>query len=141
MFSKQNYGKRKYKMKTKLSQKNLFLVDGIGAVVTALLLSQLLARFESVFGMPKSYLYPLAGTAACFAIYSLSCYFFLKKNRHLYLRGIAFANSLYCLVTLFLIFYLFHALTWLGMVYFSGEITIVMGLASIEFRSSKVPEY
>jgi hypothetical protein len=80
-----------------VSYKNIFLIDGMGAVLTALLLSQLLARLVPVFGMPSAILYPLAAIAACFAIYSLLCHLLVKKNWKPFLRGIAVANTLYCL--------------------------------------------
>lgn len=66
-------------MPAKATINKLFLIDGIGALITALLLSQVLARYESVFGMPASLLYVLAGVAACFAVYSLTCYCGSKK--------------------------------------------------------------
>ena len=116
-----------------LSFKNIFLVDGIGAIITALLLSQLLARFEPVFGMPKEVLYLLAGIAACFAVYSLSVHFLIKENRKPYLMGIAVANTLYCSATLVLVIYLNQSLTWLGIAYFISEIITVMSLVRVEF--------
>ncbi len=122
-------------MLKKPSIKLLFLIDGIGAIVTALLLSQVLARFESTFGMPKDILYILAAIAGCFAVYSLSCHFGLKRNRAPYLKAIAVANTLYCMTTLVLVIYCYPSLTWLGVAYFIGEIVIVMTLVRIEWRA------
>lgn len=121
-------------MLSNLSFKKLFLIDGIGAMFTALLLGQVLARFESVFGMPKHILYVLAGIAGCFALYSFLCSTLLKENWGPYLRGIAISNTLYCITTLGLVIYLNASLTGLGIAYFIGEIIVVMLLVSIEFR-------
>lgn len=116
--------------------RQLFLIDGIGAMVTAVLLSQVLARFESVFGMPSTILYALASLAVGFAVYSFTCYWLLKKNWKPYLKGIAIANMIYSLTTLGLIVYLNESLTYLGLIYFIGEIIIILFLASWEFKLS-----
>jgi len=114
----------------------MFLIDGLGAILTALLLSQVLARFEPVFGMPRDILWLLAGVVACFAIYSISCYLFLEKNGKPYLQGIAIANMLYCLTTLGLLIYLRASLTYLGLAYFIGEMIIILILVRWEFSAA-----
>lgn len=119
-----------------LTYPKLFRLDGLGAVLTALLLSQVLARLESVFGMPADILFILAGVAAGFAVYSFSCSFWIKEKGKPYLLAIALANSIYCLVTFSLIIYLYPSLTWLGMAYFLGEIALVMTLVYVEFQFS-----
>ncbi len=124
------------KVLKKLTYPRLFRLDGFGALLTALLLSQVLARFESVFGMPRDILFILAGTAACFAVYSFSCSLFIKENGRPFLLGIATANFIYCLVTLSLVIYLNPILTGLGMAYFIGEILLVMALVAVELRFS-----
>lgn len=111
-----------------------FLLDGLGAVLTALLLSQVLARFESVFGMPKDIVYLLALAAAVFALYSLLCYRLDPQSWRPFLRGIAVANTVYCITTLGLVIYWWPSLTWLGIAYFLGEIAIVMSLVVLEFK-------
>ncbi len=121
-------------MKINISAKNIFLLDGIGAIITSLLLSQVLGRFESIFGMPQDILYVLASIAVGFAIYSLSCHLWIKDHFSNYLKGIAIANKVYCTITLILIIFLRESLTWLGIAYFTGEILVVMGLVSIEWR-------
>lgn len=115
-----------------------FLLDGIGALVTASLLVFLLGNLEPVFGMPKKVLHFLAGIASAFSIYSFSCYFFVKKHWQPFLRGIAIANSLYCLLTFSLvIYYWLDPLKPLGMAYFIGEIGVVMSLVFLEFKKAE----
>lgn len=124
-------------MLANLTYKKLFLIDGMGAVITALMLSQVLARFESVFGMPQQLLFILAGIAAGFAVYSTLCYWLVRENWWPYLRGIATANTAYCIGTLGLVIKLFDTLTYLGIAYFVGEIILVVGLAIFEFQFAR----
>ena len=60
--------------------KKVFLLDGVGAIITGLMLSQVLARFVPLFGMPANLLFILSGLAFCFALYSLSCYLLVVEN-------------------------------------------------------------
>ena len=121
-----------------LSYKKFFLLDGIGAVVTALMLAMVLSSLEPLFGMPRDILYWLAAAAGCFAVYSFSCYLFLKENWKPFLQVIAIANSAYCALTLILIIILWENLTLLGMIYFIGEILLVMTLVRLEWKKSLV---
>ena len=123
----------------KLSLKSLFLIDGLGALVSAISLGVVLVQLESWVGMPPPVLYPLAGIAGLFALYSLSCFFFLKGNRSPFLKGIAIANLLYCGLTLGAM--IFHAehLRPLGWTYFAGELVIVVGLAVLELKMASDP--
>ena len=105
--------------------KNLFLIDATRAAITALILSQVLARLDDLFGMPVNILYILAIIAACFALYSLIYSRIVNQNRRSYLQGIAIANAVYCIITLALVIYLYDTLTWLGIGYFIGEIGII----------------
>ncbi len=123
-------------MLDKLTQhpKKIFLIDGIGGLVTATLLYALLARFEPFFGMPRSVLYWLSGIACLYALYSITCYFLLKDNWKPYLRVIALANLGYCCLTFGLLFYHAQSLSIWGFAYFLGEIAIILALARIEWR-------
>ena len=112
--------------------KRLFLIDGLGAFLTAFMLSVVLSNFESSFGMPLKTLYFLSFLAGIFCLYSFCCYFFVSGNWRPFLKTIAVANTLYCCLTLGLVFYYYPNLTLLGMVYFWGEIGVVMGLVVVE---------
>lgn len=114
----------------KLTVSQLFLIDGLGALLTALMLGLVLPRFEVFFGVPPALLYPLAGVGAAFAVYSLSCHRWAPRPR--LLLGIATANTLYCLVTLLLLGFLHQAITGWGVAYFVGEILLVLGLVWVE---------
>jgi len=116
--------------------KQLFFVDGLGAWVSAFFLSMVLAKFEPAFGMPLNVLIILALVPGFFVLYSFGCYFFLKDNWGPFLKAIAVANSLYCLVTIGLVIYHYDKLTFLGIGYFVIEILVVGVLIALEFKAS-----
>ena len=115
--------------------RNVFLLDGIGALVSSLLLVVLLAPFESFFGMPSDYVYQLAIPAFVFAVYSIACYVFNPNNWQPIMKLIALANFLYCCVTFYLILNLFYRLTQFGVLYFLLEITVVLMVIALEINT------
>jgi len=116
--------------------RQLFLIDGLGALITAFSLGVVLRQFESVFGMPTATLVLLSGVAFLFAIYSLSSYCRLPKNWPQFLSIIAFANLLYCCTTLVLLFIHKNSLTLWGYSYFIFEIIIIVSLVIIELSTA-----
>lgn len=117
------------------SLKTVFLVDGLGALLTATLLMAIVCPFNVHFGMPPEFLPLLSITALAFAAYSLSCYLFNASKK--FLLPIILANLTYCLLTLSLAIYFWHHLTFLGITYFLGEILIVIALISLELKTLK----
>ena len=114
--------------------KNLFLIDGIGAVISALMLGIVLVEFQVFIGLPKKILYILAIIPCFFAVYSFSCFYRFPKNWKRRLKIIAVLNLLYCLLTTFLLINLFDKLTFLGLLYFVLELLIITVLIIFEFR-------
>ncbi len=117
--------------------RRIFLIDGLGALLTAFLLCVVLAPFQSFFGMPVQVLYLLGAVAVVFAVYSFSCYFLLKQAQRSFLKAIIIANLLYCLVSLGLVIYYFQQLTVWGLLYFAGEIIVILALAALEISCLK----
>jgi hypothetical protein len=119
---------------TKLTSnpKNIFLLDSVGAFLTAFLLGFVLIQFQDAFGMPQKILYILSAIALLFATYSLCCYLFVANKWHYYLNIIMIANTLYCCLTTGLIIYYFHKLTALGLTYFILEIVVILFLVYLE---------
>ena len=117
--------------------KKLFLIDSIGAFLTAILLFVILSYFEPEFGLPKQTLYCLFTLACTFAIYSFACYKNVNKNWNKYLQIISIANFLYCLLTLILIIIYRNRITKLGLIYFIIEVIIIGCLAYIEIKIAK----
>ena len=112
----------------------IFLIDGLGAVLTASLLVTVLARFEAVFGMDPKTLYWLAAVSLLYAVYSLSCYYFVGSNWRIFLTVTGVANLVYCLVTATISVLYYCRLTCWGLAYFGFEIIIIGLLAWIELR-------
>ena len=108
--------------------KNIFLIDGIGALLTALLLFFMLRNFNTFFGLSKSVLKDLSLLALVFSFYSISCYLLVNNNWKSFLKIICTANILYCLLTIGILFYHYDNITILGIAYFLGEIAIITGL-------------
>jgi hypothetical protein len=117
--------------------KNIFLLDSIGAFLTALLLGFVLVEFQDAFGMPQKTLYFLSALALAFALYSSCCYYFIPSKWNSFLSVIVVANILYCCLTTGLIFYHFQTLTILGLTYFILEIIIIVCLIFIEIKGLK----
>jgi hypothetical protein len=115
--------------------KGLFQIDSLGALLTAFLLVAVLARFEDYFGMPRIVLYFLSLVACIYSIYSICCYFFIVDNWRPYLKVIVIANLIYCCLTIGLVFYFYHSLTVLGLIYILLELIIVSGLILMELKA------
>lgn len=112
--------------------KRLFLIDGLGALLTAFILFKILAGFEEVFGMPQKVIYLLSLVPFIYAIYSFCCYFFIRTRWRVYLKAIAIANILYCWLTTALVVYFYQSLTVLGLTYFLSEVIIIVSLVRKE---------
>ncbi|MEQ9405678.1 MAG: hypothetical protein RIM99_18960 [Cyclobacteriaceae bacterium] len=117
--------------------KKLFIIDGLGAILSAFLLGVVLVKYESVFGIPSQTLYLLATMPVFFAIYDL--YSYIRGNEHAdrHLRIIAIVNLLYCCLSIGFAFYHFDTITILGWSYILAEIVIVVVLAIVELKTAK----
>ena len=118
-----------------ITPKNLFLIDGLGALLSAFLLGVVLVKLQSLIGMPTNQLYFLAAIPCFFALYDLICYFGVGENWRPYLKGIAIANLLYCVLSIGLLIFHFPKLTGLGVAYFVIEILIVVAIAWWELKT------
>ena len=117
------------------SPKSLFLVDGIGAIITFFFLFAILRPFNEYFGMPVDILLLLSAIAAIFCLYSLTCYFLVSNNWRPFLMAISIGNLLYCCLTMGLVIYYFQSLTALGVTYFIAEIILLFGLVFVEQKA------
>lgn len=115
--------------------KLVFLLDCLGALLSAFLLGVVLTSFEPIFGMPRKILYGLAALAGLFAIYSFWNYRWFKENWRPYLRGIAIVNLLYCCLTAALVIYFRQELTKWGFLYFLQEMVVIIVVVMLEFKT------
>ena len=118
-------------------QKTLFLIDSIGAFMTAFSLFVIVRHFNEYFGMPKNELTFLSVIAVLFCIYSAACFLFLKGGLKPFIRLIGIANLIYCALTIVLMIKYNPLLTILGTTYFLIEIVIICGLSFIELNVAK----
>lgn len=118
----------------KTNPKQLFLIDGIGAIISVFLLSVVLVQFESFFGIPKQTLYLLATLPCFFAMYDFYCYFNTNKNIAFFIKVIAFVNICYCCTSIGFVLYHKETITTLGCSYIFAEIVIVLLLALLELK-------
>lgn len=119
---------------TEPKPRNLFLIDGIGALVSAILLGVVLVRFQPLVGIPVSTLYFLAALPCGFVLFDLFCYFSTYISVSRGLRTIGLINKGYCILSIVLALFHFEVVTALGWVYIIGEVVVVMVLARYELR-------
>ncbi len=115
-------------------QKTLFLIDSIGAFMTAFFLFFIVRQFNEYFGMPKKELTYLSVIAVFFCIYSAACFLFLKGGLTPFISFIGIANLIYCVLTIGLLIKYSLLLTIIGTTYFLIEIVIICGLSYVELN-------
>lgn len=114
--------------------KNIFLVDGFGALLTTILLFFLLRNFNDFFGLPKDIFEYLSIIAFAFFAYSISCYFLVKENCKSFLKIICTVNILYCILTFGILIYNYKSVSIFGTIYFLVEIAVIIGLVTLEIK-------
>ncbi|MCH2192913.1 hypothetical protein [Kordia sp.] len=123
--------------KVENNPKQLFLVDGFGALLSAFLLGFVLVRIKDDIGMPPAILYVLAAIPIVFAIFDLYCYRKEHKRAGIFLKMIAILNIHYCIVSVGFAMYHKETLTSLGWIYIVVEVFIILLLSAIEFTVGK----
>jgi hypothetical protein len=118
--------------------KTLFVIDGLGALLSTFLLALVLAQFEHIFGMPRKSLYLLAIFPCLYAVFDLNCIVKEILSVPPFLKAIAILNFSYCLISFGFAIYHYQELTVLGWLYFIGEILVVASLAAIEYKTAKM---
>lgn len=117
-----------------VTAKKLFLLDGFGATFSALLLGTVLVKYTELIGMPRQSLFLLTCFPLVFASYDFVCYFAVKQQHPSFLRLIALANLMYCVISAAVIFQHLDELTSVGFTYFILEIVLIVILSITEAR-------
>lgn len=115
-------------------QKTLFLVDSVGAFMTAFFLFVVMRQYDEYFGMPERELIYLSAIAASYCIYSAACYLFVQRAIVHFMAFIGFANIIYSVVTIILMIRYYPILTKIGVLYFMTEIVVIWALSYLELR-------
>jgi hypothetical protein len=116
-----------------MNSKNIFLLDGIGAVVSALMTGLLLPIFSIWTGLPRELTFLLALPAVAFAIYSLSVFWLVDIVKPWMLVAIIFANLSYCALVI-AISLIYDPITIWGQAYFVAEVLVVVGVVGFEWQ-------
>lgn len=117
----------------RLNGKNIFLLDGTGALMSAFSSGTVLPLFSQWLGLPHWILYALAVIGLACATYSLTCYFVAKESKRWMLSGIMLVNMLYGLL-IGLLFVLLNELTIWGRAVLVVDAIIIATLVFIEAK-------
>ena len=113
--------------------RNVFLVDGLGAVASAATTLTIVLTLQRRFGMPVSTLWALVLLALGFMAYSLGCW--AKKARlRPWLPVVMAANLGYCVVVGVAVGVHASEMTTLGTAYFVGEMVVIVGVVVLEWN-------
>ncbi len=117
-----------------LSRTNIFLLDGIGAFISAISLGMILPLLQTYIGLDKRILYMLAAIAILFACYSLCVHYLKPKKWRRFLKIIIGANISYGLLTLSLVLYKYQTVGPIGKLYFVLELIILTLIICLEIN-------
>lgn len=124
-----------------VNPKKIFLMDALGAAVSAILLGVVLVKLERVFGIPESTLYFLAAFPILFILYDLFCLTKNKNDLGPFLKLIAVVNITYCCLSIGMTIYHLNTITIFGYLYILIEVIITFTLAVFEYKvASKLTE-
>lgn len=117
--------------------KMIFLIDSIGAFLSANFLLIILSFLQTEFGIFDKRFNLLVGTSYIIAICSFCCYYWIDKQWRVFLRTIAIVNLLYCILTIIFLVNFCKNITLLGLAYFISEIIIIICLAVFELKTAQ----
>lgn len=117
-------------------QQNVFLFDGIGAIGSTTATATIALALQSQFGMPADMLWGLVLLAVGFVGYSLTCW---RRRAPLrpWLPIVMGANLTYCVALAAVLVAHASVLTRLGLAYFLGEILVIIGVVTLEWKVLK----
>ena len=101
-----------------------------------MMLGFVLVELEGILGIPANTLYILALFPVVFLIYDIYCYKTKSISVSPYLKCIAIANLLYCILSIGFTFYHYNVVTISGWAYIILEVFILVILAIIEIKVS-----
>lgn len=115
--------------------KAIFLIDGLGAFLSAAMLFIIFKFFVSAFGLDAGILRLLATIALMISCLSLSIYFLVTDNLSVLLRTIGIINLAYCFLTMAIVIFHLSELSVVAVIYFFVEIIIILLLAILELKT------
>jgi hypothetical protein len=121
------------------TRRAILLLDGFGAVVTAVTVGLILPLLQPWIGLPTLILRLLGGFAMILAVYSLSRHL-TGRTTPTALRRVASANLAYCALTAALVAWHARDVTVWGFAYFGVEIMIIIALSWRELSLARSDE-
>jgi len=122
---------------TNISLKNILRLDAAGALISAVLWLCVLPYFHQALGIPMKTCYFLGLFPVLFLIYDVICLYTIQESYMRYIRIIAWANLLYCVLSILVAIMHMYSLTKLGWGYITLEIIIVIAVASYELKIAR----
>lgn len=116
-----------------LNQRNVFLLDGTGAAVSAVFSGLILPLLQPLTGIPPWCSNGLAFLAVTYAVFSLSCWKRANPIRPWMLKTVIAANSFYCMISAAVAICIVDV-TGLGRLLLAGEVFIVAVVIAIELK-------
>lgn len=116
------------------SPKKIFLLDGLGAMISWFFLYVVLMPNPEMVGLPSDQLRFLAIFPIIFAMIDAAISFAKQAPYRLLLKVIVFFNISYCILTAMHLFVYADTITALGYFYFIGEIVIILLLVMLELK-------
>lgn len=117
--------------------RGLFLVDGAGALLSAVTLGVVLPYFATALGTTENALRMLAAAPVLFAAYDLAARATPALHTRTGLRVIAAANGSYPLFSSVVLASDGVPLSGFGLAYFGLEFTVVVALAGLEWHVAR----
>lgn len=121
----------------KARPQSLFLIDGLGALISSFLLGILIPQWLDFFGIPMQVLSLLATLPIFFACFDFLSYLMNSNRVRHHLRIISGLNLAYCIISLSLAFYHMDTLTPWGWAYLVSELVLVFLLSHLEYKTSE----
>lgn len=118
----------------RISSAYVFLIDGLGALLTAVSIHLLATFFLDWVGLPAEVLRILTLVVLMMAVYSFFCHLIVKGNKRKWLLVIIVANLLYVLATAVLLIIYHDRLKLPGLIYFLSEFVVVFVLVRWEAK-------
>ncbi len=114
----------------------LFLLDGLGALFSAVMLGIVFVELEMYIGIPKATCHLLAFIPCLFVVYDFFCYHFVRSIGP-FLQIIGIMNIAYVLLSVSLAMLHIESITFMGFGYLFLEIVMVLFLTVVELKVAK----
>ena len=121
----------------KFTERTMFICDGIGALLSALMLGIVLPEFQSLVGLPTSILHLLAGLASLYAVYDFCCLRWVDHRNPRWLSGVIVANLSHLVLTLRYLWVYRSDIQIFGVAYFVGELLVILVIVIYQVKIVK----